>query len=149
FNALGTYPNDGVNPLNYTQSDATSTFEWALGTGNVLTTQSASEIYNTPQGYLILLTITDVNGCIETIKHRVRTGIPPIFSGVLALPDTACFGDTVNLIGGFTQTLTPTATGVATNTGIITAGGIVSGQTFLPDGSGTSYTTLVGFLVKP
>ncbi|MBL4669137.1 MAG: gliding motility-associated C-terminal domain-containing protein [Flavobacteriales bacterium] len=143
FNALGTYPNDGVNPLNYTQSDATSTFEWALGTGNVLTTQSASEIYNTPQGYLILLTITDVNGCIETIKHRVRTGIPPIFSGVLALPDTACFGDTVNLIGGFTQTLTPTATGVATNTGIITAGGIVSGQTFLPDGSGTSYTTSV------
>lgn len=142
FSATGTYPDNGVNPVNYVQSDATSTFEWSLGVGNVVNTQSASEVYPNPQGYLIILTMTDVNGCIETVRHKVRTGIPPTFSGVFVQPDTSCFGDTINLIGGFNQTTTAPP-GVTTNTGVVSAGGTVAGQTFLPDGSGVSYSTSV------
>lgn len=142
FNATGTYPDNGVNPVNYVQSDATSTFEWSLGTGNVVNTQSTSEVYPNPQGYLIILTMTDINGCIETVRHKVRTGIPPTFSGVVVQPDTSCFGDTVNLVGGFNQTTTAPP-GVTTNTGVVAAGGTVAGQTFLPDGSGVSYSTSV------
>lgn len=140
FNVSGTYPDNGANPYSYAQSDGTSTFDWSLGTGNTAVTQATNQVYTIPQGYLVTLTVTDANNCSETVKHRVRMGVPPNFAGVFAQPDTACYGDTINLLGGFTQTTTAPA-GVTPVPGMIFAGGITTGQTFLPDGSGASYST--------
>ncbi len=142
FSAAGTYPDNGANPNNYTQSDATSTFEWSLGTGSIVNTQNASEVYPNAQGYFIILKVTDANGCTESVTHKVRVGVPPSFSGIFPQPDTACFGDPINLIGGFNAT-NNTSIGVSSNSGVVAAGGTVAGQTFLPDGSGVSYSTSV------
>lgn len=142
FSASGTYPHNGINGVNYPQSNATSTFEWNFGEGTESTGQTGNITYNNQGGYAVLLTVTDANNCQEQIIHKVRTGMTPTFSGIYALPDTACFGDTIQLMGGFNQT-TSTSSGVTPNTGAITAGGTVTGQTFLPDGNGNSYTTSV------
>ena len=142
FSASGAYPHSGINPVNYTQNDANSTFEWSFGEGTELTSQTGSASYN-EGGYAVLLTVTDANNCQEQVIHKVRTGLTPSFSDIYALPDTACFGDTIQLNGGFNP-LTNSGTGFTPSTGAITAGGTVTGQTFLPDGSGNSYTTSVG-----
>lgn len=142
FSASGTYPHNGINGVNYPQSNATSTFAWNFGEGTELTGQTGNITYNNQGGYAVLLTVTDANNCQEQIIHKVRTGITPNFSGIYALPDTTCFGDTIQLLGGFNQT-TSALSGVTPNTGAITAGGTVTGQTFLPDGNGNSYTTSV------
>lgn len=142
FTAIGTYPDNGVNPVNYIQSDATSTFEWNFGEGSTANSAIASNSFMDEQGYLVTLIVTDANGCSETISHKVRTGISPTFSGISIQPDTTCYGDTVQLLGGY-STVSSSAVGADANTGFISAGGIVSGTTFLPDGSGTSYSTSV------
>jgi len=142
FSATGTYPDNGANPYNYVQSDATTTFEWEFGNGGVATGTNTNSTYINEQGYLVLLTVTDVNGCIELVRHKVRTGITPQFAGIYAAPDTVCFADTVSLYGGFTQAVGQNST-VTVDTGYVSAGGIVSGQTYLPDGNGNSYSTLV------
>jgi gliding motility-associated-like protein len=143
FTASGVYPDNGVNGINYPQSDATSTYEWNFGEGTESTTQTGSIVYGNEGGYAVLLTITDANGCQEQIIHKVRTGITPNFPGIYAMPDSVCFGDTIQLMGGFNQTL-GAGSGFSPNSGAITAGGTVTGQTFLPDGNGNSYTTSVG-----
>lgn len=142
FFGTGTYPDNGVNPVNYAQSDATSTFDWNFGEGTLATGSTAGNSFAGEQGYLITLIVTDANGCQETVTHKVRTGISPSFNGIEILPDTACFGDTVQLLGGY-NTVSSTAVGADPNIGAISAGGIVSGVTFLPDGSGASYSTTV------
>ncbi|TXB64698.1 T9SS type B sorting domain-containing protein [Vicingus serpentipes] len=143
FSASAAYPHNGINGINYTQSDATSTYEWNFGEGTESTNQNEAIIYDSEGGFAVLLTITDANGCQEQIIHKVRTGITPTFSGILAMPDSTCFGDTILLMGGFNQ-ITGSGSGVSPNSGAITAGGTVTGQTFLPDGNGNSYTTSVG-----
>ena len=142
FTASGTYPVNGINPVNYAQSDATSTFEWNFGEGTIANTAIASNVFSDEQGYLVTLVVTDANGCSETVTHKVRTGISPTFSGIAVTPDTACYGDTVQLLGGY-STVSSSAVGADANTGYIQAGGVVSGTTFLPDGSGVSYSTNV------
>tara|TARA_B100000809_G_scaffold9521_1_gene9028 strand:+ start:14747 stop:18493 length:3747 start_codon:yes stop_codon:yes gene_type:complete len=142
FSVAGTYPDITANAGSYLQNDANTTFDWEFGNGSVDTGTNVNSTYANEQGYLVLLTITDTNGCVETVRHKVRTGITPEFASVLATPDTSCFGDTVNLLGGFTQTIGFNST-VTVDTGYVSAGGIVSGQTFLPDGNGNSYTTSV------
>jgi len=141
FSASGAYPHNGINAINYAQSDATSTFEWAFGEGTELTAQTGSAVYS-EGGYAVLLTVTDANNCQEQIIHKIRTGLTPSFSGISVVPDTACFGDTVQLNGGFNQ-ITNAGVGFTPSTGAITAGGTVTGQTFLPDGDGNSYSTSV------
>ncbi len=142
FFGTGTYPDNGVNPVNYAQSDATSTFDWNFGEGTTANTATAGNVFNDEQGYLITLEVTDANGCQETVTHKVRTSITPSFSGISIQPDTACYGDTVELLGGY-STVSSSAVGAEPNTGAISAGGVVSGVTFLPDGSGASYSTTV------
>lgn len=142
FTAIGTYPDNGINPVNYPQSDVSSTFEWNFGEGSTANTAIAGNNFNDEQGYLVTLIVTDANGCSETTTHKVRTGISPTFSGISIQPDTTCYGDTVQLLGGY-STVSSTAVGANPNSGFISAGGIVSGTTFLPDGSGASYSTSV------
>ena len=139
FSVTGNYPDATANSGSYAQSDANTTFDWEFGNGSVDVGTNVNSTYMNEQGYLVILTVTDVNGCIETVRHKIRTGITPEFAGVFASPDISYFEDSVSLIGGFTQTIGQNST-VTVDTGYVSAGGIVSGQTYLPDGNGPAHT---------
>jgi hypothetical protein len=82
------------------------------------------------------LIVTDVNGCTSTndINLRVRVSTRPDFTGTFANPTTVCAGQNVTLTGAATATPWTQPTGA-----------VLGGTTFLPDGSGVSYTTGITF----
>ncbi|MEM9022694.1 MAG: PKD domain-containing protein, partial [Bacteroidota bacterium] len=133
FSGSGVYPQSGM-PNGYTQSDATSTFIWDFGDGNLDTAQSATHVYNGNGGWLATLTVIDSNGCrSDTLEQRrVRVSTEPSFNGLVVEDNQLCLGDTTRLIG----TAKPTQ-------GIFAPGGVITGTTFLPDGNGVAYTTSI------
>lgn len=120
----------------YHQSDATSTFQWDMGNGSSSNSQSYSTVYNAIQGYNIILNSYDTIGCANTndLEIRVRVSTTPTFNGTDAMYDPICQNDTNTLIGQY-QTQDWEA-----NFSLNTAG-----TTFLPDGSGVSYTSTLVF----
>ncbi|HPB25961.1 MAG TPA: PKD domain-containing protein [Bacteroidales bacterium] len=133
FNGSANYPQNGTS---YTQSNATSTFAWNFGDGTTATGQSVSHTYNNGGGYQVGLVVTDVNGCVSSnvIDIRVRVSTTPVFAGTNANPTTICVGQNTTLTGVATPTPWSQPTGA-----------ILAGTTFLPDGSGVSYTTGLNF----
>ncbi|MBN2683087.1 MAG: gliding motility-associated C-terminal domain-containing protein [Bacteroidales bacterium] len=120
----------------YTQSDGTSTFLWTLGDGTTYTTQNFTHTFPSDEGYSVSLLITDVEGCTSTneIGYRVRVSRQPIFAGTHPTPTVICQGDPVTLTGN-----------VSSTEYISLVEPIISGTTYLPDGSGVSYTTSIFF----
>jgi gliding motility-associated-like protein len=131
--ASGSYPQNGTY---YTQSDATSSFHWTFGDGTSANGQTVNHTYANAGGENIDLTITDINGCISTndIDVRLRVSTTPIFSGTNANPMTVCTGQNVTLTGQATPVHWQKDPGQTQ-----------AGLTYLPDGSGTSYTTPLNF----
>ena len=125
-----TYPQNGTG---YTQSDGTSTFEWDVS-GTTLNGQNSSITFPNEGIYTIDYTVTDIEGCQNADQQQqiVLVSTTPIFDGMGASADPICLGDQSTLTGGATpvtyvQDCTPP----------------IAGTTFLPDGSGVSYTTSV------
>ena len=128
----GTYPQSGTG---YVQSNATSTFLWSFGDG---TTQSGVNLttvnhtYPDGQGYLVQLTITDVNGCSNTniVDQKVAVSTTPSFAGTVASSTNLCLGNSATITGAatpvtFTQDCAPAS----------------EDSLLLPDGVGVSYST--------
>ncbi len=114
-----------------------ATYEWDLGDGNTIPGQTATFSYPNPGVYLVNLNITDTNpmGCTNTnlVNQVVQVVTRPDFTGTEADDDTLCFDNNTTDI-----------TGVATAVEFIDdCTPPVSGTTFLPDGSGASYTTCI------
>ncbi|MBT8271839.1 MAG: PKD domain-containing protein, partial [Bacteroidia bacterium] len=125
--------------------DTGATYEWTDQFGTVLGAgTTATFSYPDPGVYIVNLNITDDNptGCSNTnlINQVIQVGTRPDFSGTAAQDDTLCFendgtgnSSTTTIIIGdaepveFINDCTPP----------------VAGETFLPDGSGTSYTTCI------
>ncbi len=133
--AFGTYNyNDSV----YHQSDATTSFIWNLGNYITDTIQSVSTVYDTIRGYNVELSAIDSNHCLasQTPKVRVRLSTRPDFDGTTQIDEVICQGDTTNLFG-------------VASTKIWKANASLNhaGITFLPDGSGASYTSTLVFNV--
>jgi len=133
FQASGSYPQ---NNTGYTQSDGTSIFEWDFADGTTAIGTTVTHTFPTEGGYDIDLNIIDNNGCKSTndIGVRVRAATEPSFVGTLASPITICQGSSATLTGVATPTPWSKPTGQT-----------VGGTTFLPDGSGTSYSTSLVF----
>src|SRR5690606_28215973 len=91
LNGVVNYPQSGISPNHYVQSNATSTFEWSLGDGTIASTLNTSHVYSNEQGYFGQFTVTDVNGCEESFYFKVLHSITPIFSGIEPEPDSICF----------------------------------------------------------
>ncbi|MBU2019276.1 MAG: hypothetical protein KJ941_06500, partial [Bacteroidetes bacterium] len=129
--AGSSYPN---NNTNYAQSDATSTFSWDFGNGVVQSGQSVSQSFGLPGVYDLDLNITDINKCKNTndIQIRIRVSDIPTFNGTGKQHDEICLDD-ANVLTGAVQ---PKEIELFCNQES-------PGLTFLPDGSGTSYTTKV------
>lgn len=133
FNAYGNYPENGTS---YAQSDGTSTFGWNFDDGATGTGTSVSHTYNNEGGYDVDLIITDVTGCINynDIGVRVRVSTTPIFAGTMANDYAICIGECANLTGLATPQMWQYPSSQTW-----------AGTTFLPDGSGVSYTTGLTF----
>ena len=136
FNAAGIYPNNNVN---YPQSDATTVFTWDFGDGSPLQTgaglSTVTHTFPNGGGYFTSVSGTDISSCDNSnyARNMVMVSTTPYFTGTNLSPDTICLGQTVNLNG----------TMVTTNTWTQPVPNVVSGLTFLPDGSGASYSTSI------
>jgi len=124
FTGAGTFDVSGVGV----------TYEWFFGDGSSAMGTTVSHVYPTQGVYVVDLLITDSNGCNNTnrIDLAVQVSTTPIFAGTNANPTQICLGET--------STLTGVATPVP---GIYECAPPVSDTTFLPDGSGVSYTTSI------
>ncbi len=91
FESHAEYPQNGQT---YTQSDNTSTFTWDFGDGNTATGRNVSHTFMESGGYIVQLSVKDVNGCSSTnfISQRVRVAAEPtlVFTG--SLPTQVCEG---------------------------------------------------------
>lgn len=138
FGVTGNYPNTGVN---YTQEDALVNFNWVIRTqgdevynesGMGLT--SGSFTFTEPGGYYIEMFAIDTANCSALMIDplRVRVSVPPNFNGANILEDSVCLGDVVHLLGS-----------VVPNSWEMEFQNVIADTTFLPDGSGVSYSTTI------
>lgn len=124
----GNYPN---SPGNYTQSNATSSFQWVFGDLSTINQASGSHTYTAPGVYDLDLNIIDVNGCSSSndINTKVRVSGPPTFTGTSAASNAICAGQT-NTLTGLVQ---------ATELNYFCES-VNADTTVIPDGVGVSYT---------
>ncbi|MBN2729495.1 MAG: gliding motility-associated C-terminal domain-containing protein [Bacteroidales bacterium] len=137
FTAFGTYPQNGTA---YTQSDATSLFIWDFGDGTADTGLVVTHLYPNASGYDFSVRIEDIQGCISNNYEaaRVRHSSNPI-EDIKPLPDI-CEGDTVDLLVGLNALSTVV---INENQGGASGTLSIADTTYLPDGSGVSYTSTV------
>ena len=124
----------------YSQNAGNCAYDWTIGGIGQFSNDS---IWFTPparSGYYVDLRMTDIFPQIERVTCKVRVSQQPIFAGTGPLEDSVCFGGNTILLGGVTQTDT---VGIDIPAGEFTIGGIFAGLTFLPDGSGASYSTTI------
>ncbi len=128
-----------LNNFTYPQSDATSTFEWNFGDGDVGFGPNVQHLYNEPGGYLVQLLVTDSEGCrsLNLVNQRIRVSGPPNFNLIGNFDDELCVGDTIRVYTGVDDpdvdiSITP-------GSGSFQSGGVVADTVALPDGSGVSY----------
>jgi gliding motility-associated-like protein len=116
-----------------TGGTAPYTYSWNYGNGSTGTGQNVSHTYAASGSYQASLTVTDANGCAMTTSSTVivQVATTPTITTAVA-PNPICLGQTANLTANVTMTpFVPNCTPP------------VSGTTFLPDGSGVSYTTAI------
>ncbi|NNE54714.1 MAG: T9SS type B sorting domain-containing protein, partial [Flavobacteriales bacterium] len=86
--------------------------------------------------------VTDAQGVITAETINVLVSTVPNFSASGTLETDFCGGEEIFLTGEY-EDASETISGAAETDGTFYAGGIVAGQTYLPDGSGDSYTTTI------
>jgi len=130
-------------PLNnffYHQDTNTTNFTWNFGSNTYINGQSVSAVFNNVQGYNAYIIATDTLGChsTQTAEVRIRVSIPPTFTGTDVLDTIICQNDSTILNGVAHPThwqINPSLS--------------VAGTTYLPDGSGVSYTSNLVFTGFP
>ncbi len=121
------------NNTYYAQSLASSTFKWFIGGGLVQTGQNANITYNNSGRNGIFLVVEDTQGCTDTVKvGRASVALKPNFSDLTFVSnDTICLEEDVTIsMAAKPNPINVPPMGVA-------------GTTFLPDGSGISYTSSI------
>ncbi|NBX80633.1 MAG: PKD domain-containing protein, partial [Flavobacteriales bacterium] len=117
----------------FSSSGAGANYSWNMGNGNTSSGQTANYSYPNSGAYVVNLNITDPSGCSNTnqINRIVQVSTTPTIT-TAANPTTICQGQT--------STLTASVTPVPFNQNCTPP---ISGTTFLPDGSGASYSTAI------
>ena len=133
--------NESINLVGsgiFSEDGTGATYEWDLGDGRTLSGNDVTFSYPNPGVYIANLNIRDTNttvyslGCPNTIQINqvIQVGTVPDLSGTQAANSTICFGDSTTIEGN-----------VSTVSYVTDCTPPVSGQTFLPDGTGVSYET--------
>lgn len=141
FSGYGTYDQ---NNYIYNQSDATSTFEWVFGDGTVASGQTVSHTYTEIGGYTITLLITDNLGCKSTNSIDTRVMIAGNPFTTISNPPVICANDTLDLLFGSQYNPNSNIGGDPFHMQM-DASLAVTDTTYLPDGTGATYTTSVTF----
>jgi subtilisin-like proprotein convertase family protein len=124
----------------YSQTVANCNYTWTIGGVGQFT---GSSIWFTPpaqSGYYVDLKVQDGFPHQANIFCKVRVSQTPLFTGTGPLEDTVCLGENTNLMGGVTATDT---VGIDIPLGEFQIGGVFAGLTFLPDGAGQTYSSVV------
>nr|WP_294860700.1 PKD domain-containing protein [uncultured Fluviicola sp.] len=110
-----------------------ATYAWTMGNGVTMNGANINYIYPAVGSYLANLVITDPSGCVNnnSINRNIEISTTPTIS-TSATPSTLCTNQTSALAANVT--MTPYN---------VNCSPPVSGTTFLPDGSGVSYTTAI------
>ncbi len=117
----------------FSSSGAGATYQWNMGNGATVNGTNINYTYPTPGSYLVNLLITDPNGCTNANALNLNVQVsttPTITTG--AAPNTLCTNQTSALSANVTM-----------NPYSVNCTPPVSGTTFLPDGSGVSYSTSI------
>lgn len=124
FNGTSTFSVDGTG----------ATHEYRLSDGSVVTGTTASETYSGPGIYEIDYITFDTTGCRDRqlVDVTILVSTTPDFTGTLAADTSICFGESTTITGM-----------VETTQFIADVAPPVTGQTFLPDGSGVAYQTCI------
>jgi len=114
-------------------SSAGATYTWSMGNGATVNGTNINYTWPAVGSYLVNLTVTDPNGCTNSnsFNQQVQVSTTPTI-GTSATPATLCTNQISNL-----------AANVTMNPYTVNCTPPVSGTTFLPDGSGVSYTTSI------
>ncbi len=117
----------------FSSSGAGATYAWNMGNGVMVSGANINYTYPAVGSYLANLVITDPNGCTNSnsINRNIEVSTTPTIT-TSATPATLCTNQTSAL--GATVTMTPYNVNCTPP---------VSGTTFLPDGSGVSYSTSI------
>lgn len=144
LSAKGNYPQNGVL---YQHSDATAAFTWDFGDGTSAVGPTVTKTFEKSGGYIVQLNIRDSRGCNNTnfINQRVRVSVKPTFAIGDSLPSEICVGDTVSLNAVVNQIDRNYSVSSISSEGSFQAGGTRSDSLALPDGTGTSYETVLKF----
>lgn len=119
---------------------------WELSDGTIINANSFLFTPASRNGYLLTLKIEDSLGQFYYSKCKIRVSTTPIFSSCGTTQSPICLGRISELYGGITGSDTVGVDPILSNFPI---GGVFGSLTYLPDGSGTNYTTditISGFL---
>ena len=142
---LETCPNDTINLMVsgvyssndslYHQSDSTTAFFWNMANG-ITQNKYLSEPSNIISSQIITLTAIDSNACpaLDTLNIHVYIAPTPNFSNTTTLIPTFCLGDTTILTGE-----------VSPDSIILNSYFGNDSLHYLPDGSGTSYSSYINY----
>lgn len=124
------------NNFYYHQDINTTDFAWDFGGGAIVNGQNVSSVFNNVQGYNAFIIATDTNGCraSQNTEVRIRVSTPPVFAGTDIVDHTICENDSTQLNGYVKPTHWEIIPSLS-----------VAGTTYLPDGSGVSYTSNLVF----
>jgi subtilisin-like proprotein convertase family protein len=125
----------------YSQNVGNCDYEWTISGG--VGQFPNDSIWFTPtqrSGFFVDLRITDIFPQINRITCKVRVSQQPNFNGTGPVDDLICINELGYLVGGVTPTDT---VGIQIPEGNFLFGGVFAGLTFLPDGSGSQYSTSI------
>ncbi|WP_343636433.1 PKD domain-containing protein [Fluviicola sp.] len=110
-----------------------ATYAWNMGNGVTVSGANINYTYPAAGSYLANLIITDPSGCTNTnnLNRNIQVSTTPTITST-ATPSTLCTNQTSAFAANVTMT-----------TYTVNCTPPVSGTTFLPDGSGASYSTSI------
>ena len=124
FNGMGTFSNSGAG----------ATYEWHFNDGTVQNGTTASKNFPDEGVYVVDFIVTDANGCGNkncNSRRVIQVSTTPHFNQTI-VPDSVC----INKIATLQGVVTPVP-------GNYICAAPISDTTFLPDGTGVSYTTSI------
>jgi gliding motility-associated-like protein len=114
-----------------------ATYEYILSDGTIVSGLTASETYAGPGIYRVDFVASDPTGCRdrsigESSDVLIQVSTNPDFTGTQAADTSICFGESTDITGL-----------VETTEFFANVAPPITGQTFLPDGTGVSYQTCI------
>jgi gliding motility-associated-like protein len=122
---------------NFSADSTGATYEFVLSDGSRVNGLTASETYPGPGIYRVDFVATDPTGCRdrsigESSDVLIQVSTTPDFTGTQAADTSICFGESTDITGM-----------VETTEFFADVAPPITGQTFLPDGSGVAYQTCI------